>query len=84
MVSAKPPILRDEVKDFANAMERVLLANDEEKGDSWKAMPLATLRTLLDREIMEWGAARQNYITIEKKELLDIANMAMMVYHRLK
>jgi len=77
---------RREIQEFAEAMEEVMQKHDAEKGDSWKSMPLHTLEHLLLSEVREWNASRLRHIDGEnhpkEKEVIDIANIAMMLWHR--
>jgi len=68
--------MRKEVTHFASQMERVLKKHDKTKGDSWKEMPYRTLRVLLDKEVEEYVGSRS------PEELVDIANLCMMLYYR--
>lgn len=68
--------MRKEIEEFSLEMERVMQKHDKLKGDSWKELPYRTLRVLLDKEVEEYIASRS------KGELVDIANLCMMLYNR--
>lgn len=70
--------MRDEIKTFAEQMEWVMSENDISKGDSWKTCDLKFLEEKLKEEITEYF---EDGIT---HELIDIANMAMMLWNRKK
>jgi len=80
--------MRKEIKEFAEEMERVMQEHDAKKGDSWKEMSLHTLEHLLMNEVKEWNASRLGHIDggnhSKEKELVDIANICMMLWHRYK
>lgn len=73
--------MRDEIKEFAEKMEEVMKEHDDEKGDSWKDMPTPLLGEYLEEEFNEWKWTRGKYGRKGQGELLDIANMCMMLYH---
>jgi hypothetical protein len=85
MATVGPPILREEIKDFADAMELVLRKHDKEKGDSWKDMSPFDLLYILEKEYLEldgeWVEGDKERM---RAELIDVANIAMMIWHRLK
>lgn len=76
--------LRKDVRIFAEEMEYELRRHDPKKGDSWKDMSPFELIFLLDKEYLELD---REWIAGDKKrmreELIDLANIAMMVWHRL-
>ncbi len=74
--------LRPEVLGFAQEMEKTLRANDAEKGDSWKTMPMYKLHECLNNEADEYWAAETEEDSA--KECVDSANILMMLYHRHK
>lgn len=83
-------MIRTEVMEFAEAMERVLKENDKEKGDSWKRMEVSRLELLLTREISELcdasfkkNGSKERRAELRKK-LIDVSNLAMMVWQRKK
>jgi hypothetical protein len=81
--------LREEIKEFAEEMERIMKENDEDKGDSWRDCSVEFLINKLWEEIEEFKHIVSPHIIYEKdnlpeKELTDIANVCMMLFHRLK
>ncbi len=67
------------VREFARAMEGTLRLNEiRGKGDSWKTVPLHVLMQKLDEEYNEYASSMGN----DKNELLDIAMVAMFLWHR--
>lgn len=74
--------LRYEVVMFALLMERKLRKNDHKTG--WRELPIEALRRLMMVEIEEFNVAREFFGLEEaRKELVDIANFAMMLHDRL-
>ena len=79
--------VRPEIVEFAIEMEMVMEEHDSKKGDSWKE-PSKTdidfLYSKLAEEFAEVIAAEHGYgekgVT---KELLDLANITMMLFHRI-
>ena len=78
--------MREEITAFAEEMEKIMRENDKEKGDSWKHMDIVLLEVKLDEEINEWKRVRHKIMNIDekKKELVDIANICMMLWNRLQ
>ena len=92
--------MRNEIKSFAEKMELAMKENDPIKGDSWLSMDILDLHKLLISEYHEYiesdGRSRlgwaliNNYypdvgdIKASMGELVDLANMCMMVYSRLE
>jgi len=101
--------MREELKEFANEMEKLLKKHDDIKGDSWKTCSFRYLQDKLDEEydeVLRTGKIRlilPAYITFKftdkemkvkdsdeieyllnrkKKELIDLANICMMMYKR--
>lgn len=74
------PVLtvRPELAAFVQEMERVLRFHDTVKRDSWKSMGYADLRVLLDGEVSEYVNSRK------AEELIDVANLCMMLFWREK
>jgi len=68
--------MRPEIELFAQAMENTMKKHDKKKGDSWKTEDVDWLRAKLVEEFEEY------FDTFDKKELVDIANMCMMLYNR--
>lgn len=91
MTSDKP---RPEIMAFAMKMESVMASHDPDKGDSWKTMPM---RDLQDKWMEEMAEARdtilvpdlinrktrQEIILMYQGELLDVANVCMMIWNRI-
>jgi len=74
--------MRKEIKEFAEEMERVMQENDAIKRNSWKNLPISYLEHKLIEEYQEWYLLSN--IKNNKKELIDIANICMMLWHRYK
>lgn len=72
----KGAVIRSEIMQFAVAMEAVMSMHDAKKGNSWRIAPLEYLIDKLKEEFVEWET------TPSKKELIDIANVCMMLFHR--
>jgi len=72
----KERIIRSEIMQFAVAMEAVMSMHDSRKGNSWRITPLEYLINKLKEEFVEWET------TPTKKELIDVANVCMMLFHR--
>ena len=71
--------VRRGIREFARAMEGTLRLNElRGKGDSWKTLPLHVLMKKLDEEYNEYASSMGN----DKNELLDIAVVAMFLWHR--
>ena len=79
--------MREAVKTFAEAMEATLVENDHKGGWSEDKCSLEYLEYRLIEEVGEYFAIRakggvESYFNVEP-ELVDIANFAMMLYHRM-
>lgn len=81
--------MRDELEIFVIEMENKLKQKDVEYGDSWKTMPLDKLMFRLKQEYREWeetgminDRGTPAMVDYSKEELVDIANVCMMLYHR--
>lgn len=74
--------LRPEIRAFALAMEHTLRNHDGEKGDSWKECKLSFLCGKLIEEYKEFFEAPGS--TETKPELVDIANVSMMIWNRVE
>ena len=74
--------IRPEVVAFAEMMESVLCDHDGDKGDSWKERGYVELETLL---MEKFDSILTDYSgnDIERVVLVDQANYAMMLWHRL-
>ncbi len=70
--------IRCEILEFAKEMEKIMKKHDKKKGDTWKTVSINFLKGKLIEEFDE-------YIVYENTdELVDIANICMMLWHRLK
>ena len=78
-------VLRDEILEFACAMEDKMAVHDAERGDNWKGMGYDFLLNRLEHEEVEYWISLGNpdFRFGDPDELLDIANFCMMLYHRL-
>lgn len=81
--------MRRVVQDFAEAMEKKLAEKDAEYGTTWTTCSIEFLYDRLMREIEEFKEEYHGvpvFIETEEsiKELVDIANVAMMLYHRIR
>ena len=72
--------VRPEIIDFAEKMETVMREHDEKKGDSWKKCDVKQLDNKLCEEFREWDETNK----CSNEELVDIANMCMMLWNRLE
>lgn len=70
--------MRQEILDFANQMEKVMQAHDQKKGESWKELPVPFLMGKLQEEYAE------AVLEFESGEFVDLANICMMLWHRMK
>jgi len=69
--------LRPSVQRFAEEMEMILRQHDKQKyGWSPQQCPLGYLKDSAVREAIEYWQGRSS------KELVDIANFLMMIWHR--
>jgi hypothetical protein len=71
---------QEALNEFAKAMSRTLDENQEKKGDSWNDCDLQFLLNKLDEEIKEFKDELKPLAKAE--ELVDVANICMMLYHR--
>jgi len=69
-------IPRKAVLVFADAMEDVLRKHDSVKGDTWTFCDPRFLESKLTEEFQEWQGSH------DPRELVDLANLAMMVWTR--
>lgn len=74
-------LVRREIKAFAFQMEMEMRRHDPKKGDSWKTMNLGELRTLFSKSHRNWLWSLTDN---ERHQLIDIANLAMMLWHRME
>jgi hypothetical protein len=74
------------VDEFAEEMKRVLLSpKNIIKGNSWKTMDIDSLKHHLRSEYAEWRDSEEmNEEESDRRELIDIANICMMLWHRTK
>ena len=69
--------MRNEIKVFAEEMETIMQKHDAVKQESWKTCDIDFLVDKLGTEIKEWIDSAKH------EELIDIANMCMMVWNRI-
>lgn len=73
---------REALHQFASEMEQKLRKNDHKSG--WAKDPVDALWRLLEIEIEEFKVLYQYYpVRAARRELIDIANFAMIVWDRL-
>ena len=65
---------------FAEHMNAKIVANEPTKGDSWKGTKIEVLIGNLHDEIQEFNDAKR--VGEKAEELVDIANMCMMLFNR--
>jgi len=75
-----PCCLRNELQEFAFEMERILSLHDESKGESWRTCTIGFLEGKLHEELSEYASSPCRSGKCD--ELVDIANICMMLYHR--
>ena len=68
------------LEHFVMEMGVVLHRNQKEKGDSWNDCDMQFLVDKLEEEIKEYRDETKPLAKAE--ELVDVANMCMMLYHR--
>lgn len=73
--------IRDEIQSFAIEMERVMKTHDAVKGDTWKICPMGFLQGKLHEELSEYASSPCR--SGKAEELIDIANIVMMLYYRM-
>ena len=76
--------LRGQLQSFAEAMEEVLKRNDYKSG--WQDCKVSYLQHRLVEEMGEYFRSLEMDVqaTWRQKELVDIANFCMMLWHRTK
>jgi len=74
-------IPRREIFQFAHAMEAEMARHDAEKGDSWKECAIDVIQGLLSDNFEDWADAIEGSM-ISNAKLIDIANLAMMLWWR--
>lgn len=72
--------IRPEIAEFAQDMELVMRKHDKLKMDTWKTMHVDYLKLKLQEEYAEATISENK----EHLEYVDMANVAMMLYHRYK
>ena len=78
----------ENIETFAREMDKVYSLHKPKKGDSWKDCDIKYLQDKLIAEHREWIAAvSSEHIGTgdteqTARELVDIANMCMMLFHR--
>lgn len=78
----KSPIVRREIMRFAEEMESIMRLHDKKKGDSYKTCEINFLRRKLAEEFSEWAYPCIEDGDTEKYEVVDIANICMMLFWR--
>ena len=68
------------LSEFVIQMEDTLQKHSGEKGDSWNDCDMQFLIDKLEEEIKEYRDETKPLAKAE--ELVDVANMCMMLYHR--
>ena len=77
--------MREEIRIFAEQMEKVMSEHDKEKGDSWKTMNITNLMDMLVEESEEVEEEISwDYSKRLKDEVVDLANFCMMVWNRIE
>ena len=76
--------LRKEVLEFAEEMERIMSLHDPIKGNSWRADPSSNCDDFLWEKLGEEYEESVNENADVEKELIDLANIAMMLWWRKK
>lgn len=77
--------IRNPILYFALEMERIMAEHDSEKADSWKECDMEYLADKIAEEYKEWENSLDiNSFDSDPAELIDLANMCMMVWNRLQ
>lgn len=76
--------IRPEIMAFAEAMEAMMARHDEKKGDSWKTMSEEDLIDLMGEHVENWWNDYEYGSDIPPDDYVDIANIAMMIWHKAK
>lgn len=79
-----PVLLRSELREFADEMERELRRHDSRKGDSWKTMNEVVLSEMIADVWDKLEDLDHENREQERSELVDLSNLSMMLWHRLK
>lgn len=78
-------VLRDEILEFACAMEEKMAIHDKERGDEWKEFMVHYLVRRLANEYHEFlsslATPKPDFDKV-REELVDTANLCMMLYNR--
>jgi len=75
-------VMRREILIFASAMENKMATHDKDRGDEWKHMSIQQLAKRLGQEFAELKSqASEKDI---RRELVDVANFCMMLWHALE
>jgi hypothetical protein len=72
----------EEILEFAREMEKVITEHNLRYGDSWRTCDVNALRKHLKEEYREWKDSTDDLF--EREDCVDIANLCMMIWHRLK
>jgi len=87
--------IEQDIEPFKEAMIKKMLENYEEKGNSWKNTKMSYLNGCFNEEMEEWGyelpgnieadiiPCTWKYWKEKQKELIDVANFAMMLWNRI-
>ena len=83
MVSVGPPVIREELKDFMNAVERELQRHDPKKGGSWKETDAEILYEYMVSVFEKLEYTDDSDIKQKRSELIDLAALAMMTWSKM-
>lgn len=76
--------IREDLLQFATAMEKAMADKDEEKGNPWQNTDISYLLEGFEEELEEFVEGRKNFNIMKmQNELVDIANYCMMIRARL-
>ena len=70
--------------EFFNEMKQKIKDSQRKRGNSWKTGSVGTLRDRLIAEIKEWLSSSVFKPNSTSKELIDIANQAMLLWIRME
>lgn len=75
-------VVRSALREFAYQMEEKLIKNDHKT--HWRELPIEALWRLLKIEMEEYQVAHE-FLTVgdARKELIDVANFALILWDRL-
>jgi hypothetical protein len=77
--------VQKELFDFAMQMNKIIKANDSEKGDSWKYMDTKELLNILEKHLDKLiDAVYRDDKEAIVDESTDVANICMMIYSHAK